>query len=195
VGFETPPTTDVDYSSQQDTDIDSEFVSERELESDSDLDSPAAARPLVRIEESPAPESPLLNPVQDDSWSVLDEDGSEDGADEEFETSSEFESALGNSVEALGPALASVSLSGVPDTVQELEGATEGMDERIAQLRSQHVNTTPRRRDWASGRSPSSPSQSPVRRRAVVMRKRRGAKRLAGLGFQPGKTLYEYAFL
>ena len=178
-GLETPPVTDIDYSSNPDTEIESEYVSEHELDSDSDVDMEA------RTSHKPVTNAPRLSTVQEDSWSIIDE---AEGADEEFESGSEYGSVLGESMGALGPRMEGLSIAEQPE---EGAGDTTVVEEGIAGLRIT-AQETPRRRNWVSARSASSPSRSPARRR--MPRRRRGAKKTHVVGAGSGQSFYEYLF-
>ncbi|KAJ7462231.1 hypothetical protein B0H11DRAFT_1816075 [Mycena galericulata] len=135
MGLDTPPATDIDLSSQLDTD--SEFASDHDIRSDAgDSVADSAVDHMSTIEED-AVSSPHIHPrsspATDDDWSVVgdDTDGDESGD----------ESAMGQSIN---------SLSGDPDGTMVIES-------RLAHL-------SLRSRAWAAqGRSTSSPSRSPVR--------------------------------
>jgi hypothetical protein len=138
--LDTPPATDVDLSSQLDTD--SEFASERDTRSDAgDSVADSVSEHMSTIEEDcvSSPHLPSLrHPPTDDEWSMAG-DIDTDGGDE---------FGMGQSIS---------SLSGDPDETVVLE-------RRLAQL-----SLRSRAWDHAQGRSTSSPSRSPVGlpRRAV----------------------------
>ncbi|KAF8813938.1 hypothetical protein BYT27DRAFT_7239248 [Phlegmacium glaucopus] len=111
--LDTPPISDLDYSSNPDTDdnFDSDFVSERELESDIDLDGDVNFA-LPAIKEASLAVSPVLSPAGDDVWSLVEE-MEDDSQLDDLESGSEFESVdiLHSGIEALSlaPPLSSPS--------------------------------------------------------------------------------------
>lgn len=197
--LETPPVTDIDYSSNPDTDIDSDFISDRDMESDVEFDT----RPhqLAAIDESPASVlAPLPSLDKEDSWSQVEEDGGESDMDG-FESNSEFGSA---SVDFLQPRLEALSLENQPripifESKEPLDEREKEMDadKTVTEIQPQVLQAiAPSRhgREWASGRSPSSPSRSPARSRAP-RRRARGKKRVVAIGLGSGRTFYEYLFM
>jgi len=200
-GLETPPITDLDYSSNPETDIDSEFISDRELESDIELDHDAG---LPSIAESPGAAPSSLPVVREDSWSVIDEDGGVSDADE-FESSSEF--GLEESVDVLQPRLENLSIDspGIPAAIPEsqvLPGVPaptttttdNSPDRTLTSIRPYPLQSdSARRREWPSARSASSPSRSPARERQ--RRRRTGTKKRVVVGMQSGRSFYEYLFM
>ncbi|KAJ7132805.1 hypothetical protein C8R43DRAFT_1133368 [Mycena crocata] len=134
LGLDTPPATDIDLSSQIDTD--SEFASERSEAGDSVADS--AVERMSTIDEDPPSPPPGHDAPIDDDWSVVgdvDTDGGESGN----------ESNMGQSI----------TFSGNPD---ETMTAAMAAEHRLAQL-----SLRSRTWDHPHGRSTSSPSRSPVR--------------------------------
>ncbi|KAJ7497239.1 hypothetical protein FB451DRAFT_1348202 [Mycena latifolia] len=133
--LDTPPATDIDLSSQLDTD--SEFASDHDTRSEAG-DSVSVVEHMSTIEEDsvPSPHLPSSHyPLTDDEWSVagdIDTDGGESG--------NEFE--MGQSIN---------SLSGDPNE-------TVVVEHHLAQL-----SLRSRAWDHAQSRSTSSPSRSPVR--------------------------------
>jgi len=199
-GLETPPVTDIDYSSNPETDdnIDSDFISDRDVESDVELDH----NTLPAIEESP---NPALSPLPEDEWSHIEEENVGESDFDEFDSGSEAASALSTSVDVLRPRLEALSL-GSPLSPAIIESqvlpsqrlAQNDPDRTVTDIRPQliHSASSPRRREWTSSisaRSTSSPSRSPAR-----MRPRRHAgfkKRLVVNGSSTGRSFYEYLFL
>ncbi|CAA7261767.1 unnamed protein product [Cyclocybe aegerita] len=206
-GLDTPPVTDLDYSSNPDTDIDSDFISERELESDVEADHCTTTNnTLAIIVETPGPDSPTLQPVQEDPWSLVDEAAGGESDADEFDSGSELGSVLGASVDALEPQLRTLFLhseAANPASIEEsttlpnhpIEEAEDDPDQMMTEIRPNALYgaASPRRREWASARSPSSPSRSPVRPRPP--RRRAGAKKRAVIGLQNGRSFYDYLFL
>ncbi|KAF9556710.1 hypothetical protein CPC08DRAFT_743887 [Agrocybe pediades] len=172
IGLETPPVTDIDYSSNPETDdnLDSDFVSDRDLESDVE-----SSGNLSMIEESPLSRAASLPPLSEDEWSNIDEEGHVAGESDldDFESGSEFGT--------------------VPEEPQEAEAGADP-DRTLTEMQAPLQGIpSPRRRDWSGAtRSASSPSRSPVRMR----RRRRGGpkKRQMVIGLQSGLTFYEYLF-
>ncbi|KAF9010651.1 hypothetical protein BDQ17DRAFT_1346617 [Cyathus striatus] len=178
--LETPPVTDIDYSSQQsDLEIDSDFVSEHELElsgidSEHEGDShiPQSHDGLEAIREGSAPPSPgPQHTLPDegelgDGWSAV-EDIDADADD----SASEF--GLDSAVASLS--LGRVSSSLREDVLSESDTLTE-------------VNVP------VSNRDTSSPSRSPIR--MYHPRRRVGKRHLAGVIVDPnGRTsFYDYLF-
>lgn len=189
--LDTPPVTDFDYSSNHDTDdnIDSDFISERELGSDIELDNDVNFA-LPAIKEASLPVSPLLS-VGEDAWSLIDKGTDDNSQVDDFESGSEFESAdsiLHSGVEALSLD-SPISLSD-PLTRPELEDP----ERTLTGIRSHPLRDNPsvRRREWTSARSLSSPSRSPIRRRP--RRHRLDGKKGVVLGLQAKRSFYEYIF-
>jgi len=196
--------TDLDYSSNPDTDIDSDFISDRELESDIELEHETSQTTLPSIVESPGPNPSGLPPVQEDSWSVIDGDVRESDA-EDFESGSEFGSGLEGSIDLLQPRLQGLSLdpSALPSTIPESQvfsevhataATTEDDPDRTVTSIRGHLqqSSSPRRRDWVSARSASSPSRSPARVRRA--KRRAGAKKRVAVGNSGSRSFYEYLF-
>lgn len=161
---------------------------------------------LSVIEESPLSRAASLPPVSEDEWSNFDEEGHAGGESDldDFESGSEFGSALDSSVEVLQPRLQALSLEQPTETptapvesqlVPAADEAEADPDKTITEICAPlHGNPSPRRRDWSgTARSASSPSRSPARTRA---RRRRGGgkKRSMVIGLQSGMTFYEYLF-
>lgn len=206
--LETPPVTDIDYSSNPETEdhIESDFVSDRDMESDAELD--GKHNNLEVIDESPASSMIPLPSVDEDAWTHIEDEGTggESEADE-FDSGSEFGSGLEASVDHLQPGLEALSLHSSPASVAIIESQTLPIqpplevpvdpDTTMTEIRPHHLmgSSSPRRRDWtSSARSPSSPSRSPVRTRPT--RRRLAAKKRAMIiGIQGKKTFYEYLFV
>jgi len=189
--LDTPPVTD--YSSNPDTDdnLDSDFISERELESDIELDDDDNSA-LPTIKESSLPVSPVPS-VGEDAWSLVDKETNDKSQVDDFESGSEFESAdsiLHFGVEALslvspGP----LPLSNPLTTQPELEDP----ERTLTGIRPHPLRDNPtRRREWTTARSPSSPSRSPIRTRP--RRRRFNGKKGAVIGLQAKRSFYEYIF-
>ncbi|KAJ3576746.1 hypothetical protein NP233_g219 [Leucocoprinus birnbaumii] len=209
--LETPPVTDADYSSQLDTtDVDSDFVSDRDL-IDSDVEE-TAANPRVQttnpgghldsIRETSLPASPHLHPAlrEDDEWSVLSGDAGGFGD----ESSSEADADLLDSVASLSlqdtqaPArephddLDTTLTQDAVSVIREvLEEGRESPLERLSH--HQQPAHLPGRR-WV--RSTSSPSRSPVRsRRIVSARKKRQLASMRGAQREShNRSFYDYLF-
>jgi len=190
--LETPPVTELENSSNPDTDIDSDFVSERDLESDIELDHKA----LPSIAEGPS-----LHIVNEDDLST-----SADGEEAEFldvgylDSGSEIGSDLEDSVDILQVRLGTLSVDpslGEPTLAASVlaEQPSQTNESSIAPLgallsRPHPVNSA-RRRRLAASRSLSSPSPSPVRMRR---RRRTAPKKRIALNFQSPKSFYDYLF-
>ena len=196
--LETPPVTDIDYSSSPETDdsIDSDFVSEHEL--DSDVEMYHRSRNLSVIAESPSPSAPAsLPPVEEDGWSHV-----EDSSDiDEFESSSEFGSA---GIDLLEPRLASLSLQSPPvTTVVGSESGTVAEhttnldpDKTITEIQPQSIrdDASPRRRErTAMIRASSSPSRSPARM-WPSSRRRNPKNRVLRAQALGARSFYEYLY-
>jgi hypothetical protein len=189
--LDTPPITD--YSSNPDTEdnLDSDFVSERELESDIELDDNVNFS-LPAIKESSLPVSPVPS-VGEDTWSLVDKGMDDNSQVDDFESGSEFESAesiLHSGIEKLS-LVSPLPLSTPLTTQPELEDPERTLPEiRPHPLRD---NLSARRREWTSARSPSSPSRSPIRTRP--RRHRLIGKKGVVAGLQANKrSFYEYIF-
>ena len=185
--LDTPPVTD--YSSSPDTDdnLDSDFVSERELESDIELDDDINFA-LPAITEASLPVSPVLSVGE---WSLVDKGTDDNSRVDDFESGSEFESAdsiLHSGVEALS-LVSPPSLSN-PLTQPKLEEP----ERTLTEIRPHPLRDNPpaSRRDWTSTRSPSSPSLSPIRTRP--RRHRLSGKKGVVIGLQAKRSFYEYIF-
>ncbi|KAF8160661.1 hypothetical protein B0H34DRAFT_795549 [Crassisporium funariophilum] len=197
--LDTPPVTDLDYSSNPETDdnLDSDFISEHELESDMELDHVSHTHSTTNG--FPAPESPTLARIQEDTWSLVEEGGETDA--DEFESGSEFDSGLGASIDALQPRLEALSLSSpLPEQPLALEEAASAQvdgdpDRTLTEIQSHPLQSaaSPRRRERMSARSPSSLSRSPARTRPPRRRVRASKRSIVGL--QSGRSFYEYLFL
>ena len=190
--LDTPPATD--YSSNPDTDdnLDSDFISERGLESDIELDGNDNFA-LPAIKEASLPVSPVLS-VGKDTWSLVDKlEGTDVNSQVDvFESSSEFESAdsiLHSGVEALS-LVSPLSHSNPLTTEFELKDS----ERTLTGIRSHPLRDNPssRHRDWTSARSPSSPSRSPIRTRP--RRRRLNGKKGVVIGLQAKRSFYEYIF-
>ncbi|KAF5351738.1 hypothetical protein D9756_007679 [Leucocoprinus leucothites] len=177
--LETPPATDADYSSQlETTDVDSDFVSDRDL-IDSDAEDSAnnprvpvtnPSSNLDSIQETSLPASPQLPPTQvtpreDDEWSVLSGDA-----------------------DAYGDESSSEAGQDLLDSVASLRQSPLG---RLSH-HQQPLHLSGRR--WT--RSSSSPSRSPARmRRLASARKKRQVANMRGA--QRGdsyRSFYDYLF-
>lgn len=203
--LETPPVTDIDYSSNPETEdaIDSDFVSDRDVDdSDAELEPRMGRLRLAAIEESPIPGVPLALPLvtEEEDWSHV-----EDSEFDDFESGSEFGSA---SVELLQPRLHALHIHEEVQPQQEDQPAQgvagvqllatddlgDEADKTITDIRI--TNSPLRRRDWAGLRSPSSPSRSPARSRPSRRRGRHGAKKHhPATAMADGRSFYDYLFL
>ena len=183
--LDTPPVTD--YSSNPDTDdLDSDFVSERELESD--IEDGKFALPAIKEASLRASPVPF---VGEDEWSLVDKGMDDNSQVDDLESGSEFESAdsiLHSGIEALS-LVSPLPLSN-PLTRPELEDP----DRTLTGIRPHPLRDNPsaRRRDWTSSRSLSSPSRSPIRTRP--RRHRLNGKKGIAIGLQAKKSFYEYIF-
>jgi len=144
--LDTPPVTDFDYSSNPDTDdnLDSDFFSERELESDIELDDRGNSLPAIK--EASLPVSTVLSVG---AWSLVDKGTDDNSQVDDFESGSEFESAdsiLHSGVEALS-LVSPLPLSN-PLTQPELEDP----ERTLTGIRSHPLRDNPsvRRRDGQS---------------------------------------------
>ena len=142
--IDTPPTTDIDYSSYPDTELDS---GGHETETDSDLEPPFASgpKPLTGISEEPSPMSypgaPAIGPDSDSEASLPEDSDSE---------THELGSDAG-----VADTMYSLSLNSEADTVDNITFRMGPFHRQQGSLR---------RRIWAQGRrAPSSPSRSPPR--------------------------------
>ena len=192
--LDTPPVTDLDYSSNyvSDTDdnLDSDFVSERELESDIELEKDVNfSQPLPAIEEASLPVSPVGEDAEE-AWSLVAEETDDSQADD-FESGSEFESTLSMNTNILNrDSRALVTPLSNPST------QPEDPDRTLTELRPHPLRDSPstRRREWTpAARSPSSPSLSPVRTRPPRHRLN-GKKRIIRVGRPTRRSFYEYVF-
>ena len=188
--LDTPPITD--YSSNPDTDdnLDSDFISERELESDIELDDDDNSA-LPTIKEASLSVSPVLS-VGEDAWSLVDKGTNDKSQVDDFESGSEFESAdsiLHSGVEALSLA-SPLPLINPLTTQPELEDP----ERTLTGIRPHPLRDNPsaRRREWTSARSTSSPSRSPIRTRP--RRRRFNGKKGTVIGLQAKRSFYEYIF-
>jgi hypothetical protein len=189
--LETPPVTEIEISSNPDTDIDSDFVSERDLESDIELDHKANLPSIA--------EGPSLHVQHEDDLSTFADCEEAEFLDADLDSGSEIGSGLEESVDILQARLETLSVDPalvqplVPSVLAEQPSRMDEDPDTTLQgiLRQTPPTDSPRRRRWAAARSPSSPSLSPVRLR----RRRRAApkKRLA-LNFQTHKSFYDYLF-
>ncbi|TFK44259.1 hypothetical protein BDQ12DRAFT_640731 [Crucibulum laeve] len=193
----TPPVTDIDYSSHPESDIDSDFISDRELERgiDSDAEGPPLSAIAESLPASPFSDSVPLGEENEDAWSMVE--GDSDADIEADESGSEL---------GIEPAVAGLSLtekqplplSGSPlKGVEDQDGdRTLGPDDVILSLSTATPLTSTNHRVRGVARSASSPSRSPARTRAS---RRRAGKRLAGRGVVVGiggrGSFYEYLFL
>ena len=190
--LDTPPVTD--YSSNPDTEdnLDSDFISERELESDIELNDDVNFA-LPAIKEASLPVSPVPS-VGEDAWSLVDKGTDEISQLDNFESGSEFESAdsiLHSGIEALS-LVSPLPLSNPLTTQPELEDPERTLTEfRPHPLRD---NPSARRREWTSARarSLSSPSRSPIRTRP--RRHRLNGNKGVVIGLQAKNSFYEYIF-
>jgi len=209
-GLETPPVTDFDYSSNPETDgnIDSDFISDNDMESDVELNH---NNPLPAIDESPNPALSSLPPVSEDEWSQIEEGNMGEYDSDEFYSGLEGASALSASIDVLQPRLEVLSLESplsaaimesqvlpaISLTSQTL--AEEDPDRTVTEIGAHlihDVSSSPRRREWTtslSARSTSSPSRSPARMRS---RRRAGVKkRIVVNNLSTGRSFYEYLFM
>lgn len=180
--------TDLDHSSNPDTDIDSDFVSDQELESGMELDRNASL-PAVA-------ETPSLPTVQEDDWSLVAEDELY-----RSESDSEVGSGIESSVDVLQPRLDRLSLDSPVNSNAAMHPITPQehiVSEEQSQISSSPVDISPPRRphprrgEWTSARSTSSPSRSPVRMRR---RRRRPGNTKRTIGLQDTKrSFYDYLF-
>ncbi|GLB37698.1 hypothetical protein LshimejAT787_0407490 [Lyophyllum shimeji] len=139
--LDTPPVTDIDYSSQLDTESD-----RGGLETDSDVELPSSEQPrhLPAISENASPlSSPIIQSpptLDEEAWSII---GDTDGEGDESGSDADLASAVD-------------SLS--------LTGAEQDLDATPKANHSLRQQASLRRRRWPQGRAPSSPSRSPARR-------------------------------
>ena len=191
--LETPPVTDLEYSSNPDTDIDTDLISEGDLGSDSEQDHNNA---LPAIAESPSP----LPPVPEDNWFLVAEE--EEVGDDEVDSGSEVSTGLEISVDILQTRLEKISVG--PTAIQpsvtvvgKAQGAGPlgvviGADRALTDIRPNPLQSgSPRRRDWAPLRSSSSPSRSPIR---VRRRRRARVNKRAADGLPSSRSFYNYLF-
>lgn len=216
--LETPPFTDIDYSSQPDTtDVDSDFVSDRDLvDSDTDEPTPADPRPtpttntgtLESIQEGSLPSSPaittgsLIDLREDDEWSVLSADGDE--------------SDIGTG-QGLADSLASLDLTHDHAPMLEAHPASSGQDtdpdktltqdavNPVREILADSNESRPVRlshheqpmslsnRRWI--RSASSPSRSPARNQRLMNKRKRRAAGLRTRNMGNHTSFYDYLFL
>ena len=201
--------TDIDYSSNPETDgnIDSDFISDNDMESDVELNH---NNPLPAIDESPNPALSSLPPVSEGEWSHIEEDNMGESDSDEFYSGSEGASALSVSVDVLQPRLEVLSLESplsaaimesqvLPVISPTSQTLAEGDPDRtVTEIGPQliHDVPSPRRREWTSSlsaRSTSSPSRSPVRMRS---RRHTGVKkRIVVNNLSTGRSFYEYLFM
>lgn len=221
ITLETPPATDMDYSSQPDTtDVDSDFISDRDL-IDSDVEEPTPApQPttvsvvtgtLESIQEDSLPSSPIAvrrmagsigSLREDDEWSILSGDADGDESD----------SGTG---QGLADSLASLDLghNHTPErgAFDEQDAdpdktLTQDATNSVREILAESKETRPTRmshyeqpmslsnRRWI--RSASSPSRSPARtRRLRNQRKRRAAAGLRAGNIIKHTSFYDYLFL
>ena len=186
--LDTPPITDVDYSSNADTDnnLDSDFIPEHELESDIELDSDINPS-LPVIEEVSLPVSPVLPPVSEVAWSLVDGETDDDSLVDDLESGSEFESADSIILHSGIEALSLVSPLSNPSTQPENPDSLLTENQHSQPLRD---SPSARRREWTSARSLSSPSRSPVRTR----HRRHRLNRKKVIGPHAKRSFYEYIF-
>ncbi|KAF9472442.1 hypothetical protein BDN70DRAFT_868408 [Pholiota conissans] len=192
--IETPPVTDIDYSSSPDTDdnMDSDFVPEHERYSCMEMDS--KNQNLAAIEESTSRLS--LPVIDEDAWLHVEGEASADDSElDEFESSSEFGTT---SLELLLPLMEGLSIQHGPVSSQlasDILTTTASNVDPDRTLPEIDYRTSPRYRDWtSSARSPSSPSRSPVRKRPS-RRRRHAKKRVQINGISDSRSFYEYLFL
>lgn len=187
--LDTPPVTDYSSNPETDDNLDSDFVSERELESDIELDDDVKF-PLPVIKEASSAASPVPS-VGEDAWSLVDK-GTDDNSVDDFESGSEIESAesiLRSGVETLS-LVPPLPLSNPSTTKPELEDP----ERTLTEIRSHPLrdSSSARRREWTSARSTSSPSRSPIRTRP--RRHRLNEKKGVVIGLQAKRSFYEYIF-
>ncbi|RDB24704.1 hypothetical protein Hypma_007638 [Hypsizygus marmoreus] len=141
--LDTPPVTDIDYSSQPDTESD-----HGGLETDSDVEQQplhdANYLPAISEDRSPSVPAASLPSFDDEAWSMVgdtDIEGEESGSDVDL--------------------VAELDTLSIASTDAEAESDVEATPRVDLYLRQQ---ASLRRRVWSQGRSPSSPSRSPARR-------------------------------
>jgi len=183
--------TDLEYSSNPDTDIDTDLISEGDLGSDGEKDHDNA---LPAIAESPSP----LPPLPEDNWFLVAED--EEVGDDDVESGSEVSTGLETSVDILQTRLENISVG--PTAIQpsvSVLGNAQGasplgvVDRTPTDIRPYLLQSgSPRRRDWAPQlRSSSSPSRSPIR---VRRRRRARINKRAAVGLPSSRSFYDYLF-
>ncbi|KAF8070710.1 hypothetical protein FPV67DRAFT_1412852 [Lyophyllum atratum] len=173
--LDTPPVTDIDYSSQPDTESD-----HGGLETDSDVDQPSLQRstqlPAITEDYSPL-SSPVISPpphLDSEAWSIIgdtDVEGDESASDAE----------LAAEVNSLSLSAADTDLDVTPKA--------------NIYLRQQ---ASLRRRGWSQGRATSSPSRSPARRPFRRGPLRYDPPRLTkptALALHQQQSFYDYLFL
>jgi hypothetical protein len=186
--LDTPPTTDIDYSSHAESNIDSDFLSDRDFESDVEPVPPSPA--LSANSESSAGSvanksnwnrglSPVEEPPNSDveSWSLVD-------ADADVESSNELEMEIEQGMEEL--------------TLQPVAEDNGDADRTVTQIGMSPQALRPSHRPYpltASSRrmmrSASSPSRSPARARKG---RRRNPAMAARASSGKKDTLYEFVF-
>ncbi|EAU91729.2 hypothetical protein CC1G_04497 [Coprinopsis cinerea okayama7 len=187
-GLDTPPATDIDYSSNPDIDtdsnIDSDFISDRDLDSDVEGAERAGSTNILdsisEREGSLPPDSPHLSPTQDgdEAWSLIGE------TEADVESSNELEV-----VEAGVEQLSISQTAGESEIDEEDPDKTFTADNIPQAIRPLHrpypLGASPRR----VIRSSSSPSRSPIRERRRVLGP------VMPLTDTPAKrTFYEFVF-
>lgn len=184
-GIDTPPTTDIDYSSvtdiETDSNIDSDFVSDRDLDSDieSSNGNVQGSHKLDAISErsSNAPSSPQLSPTRDeDSWSLVGD------VDADVESSNEGDLERGIEGLTLSQTAAQNAEEEDPDKTVEVNPAT------IRSLHRPYPPSATRR----VIRSSSSPSRSPLRVRPAERRRTMANDVLRPMSGK--RSFYEFIF-
>ncbi|KAG6813293.1 hypothetical protein H0H92_012448 [Tricholoma furcatifolium] len=166
--LDTPPVTDIDYSSHPDTESD-----HGELETDSDVEQisgpPTSHLPTISEGQSPV-HSPVISPhrMDEDTWSLV---GDTDREYEDDDSPSDAELAAGISTVSLEP---------------DLDATPKAKD--YLREKASH-----RHRVVARARASSSPSRSPVRRPFHSM-PRRHEPRISTLPLHQQLSFYDYLF-
>jgi hypothetical protein len=182
--------TDLEYSSNPDTDIDTDLISEGDLGSDGEKDRNNA---LPAIAESPSP----LPPLPEDNWFLVAED--EEVGDDDVDSGSEVSTGLEASVDILQTRLEKISVGPTAIPSVSVLGNAQGasplgvaVDRTLTGIRPYPLQSgSPRRRDWAPPRSSSSPSRSPIR---VRRRRRARINKRAAVGLPSSRSFYDYLF-
>lgn len=115
---------------------------------------------------------------------------------DEFESGSEFGSGLEGSIDALQPRLQALAIHREEDVVESESATQDDPDKTVTEITPPALHAgsmSPRRRQWGTERSPSSPSLSPLRTR--LPRRRIGKNKGVVAGFDSGRSFYDYLFL